>query len=86
MEDYIQAQEISVDDTNLCKTNRKLPPIVWLQVDNWTRNNNILFVFAFLSLLTSRRVFYISKFVFLLVEHTHEDKNKTYGRLSSILM
>ena len=45
-------------------------------------DNNIGYVFSFLSLLTSRRVFDTIKIGLLLVGHTHEDIDGNYGILS----
>jgi hypothetical protein len=84
--DDMQEHEISVDNTNFCRSNRKLPPILLLQMDNCCGDNKNLYVFAFLSLLTSRRVFDIVEVGFLPMGHTHEDINGTYGRLSVKLM
>jgi hypothetical protein len=55
-------------------------------MDNCVGDNKNHYVFAFLSLLTSRRVFDIVEVGFLLVGHTHEDIDGTYGRLSTKLM
>jgi len=44
------------------------------------------YVFSFLSLSTSRRVFDIIEVGFLPVEYTHEDLDETYGKLSTKLM
>ena len=45
-------------------------------------DNNIVYVFSFLSLLTSRRVFDTIKIGLLLVGHTHEHIDGNYGSLS----
>ena len=37
--DEKQAQEIRVDNTNFCTPNRKLPPILFLQMDNCVADN-----------------------------------------------
>ena len=74
------------DYTNLCMPKKKLPPILLLQMDNCLGDNKNRFVFAFLSLLTARRVFEIVEVGILPVGHTHEDIDGTYGRLSTKLM
>jgi hypothetical protein len=85
-QDDMQAHETSVDNTNFCKENRKLPPILLMQMNNCARNNKNHYVLKFVSLLTSRRVFDIIEVGFLPVEYTHEDLDETYGKLSTKLM
>ena len=70
--------DICVDNENICMPNKNLPPILLLQMDNYSSNNKNHFVFAFLSLLIARRVFDIVEVGFLLVGHTHEDIDGTY--------
>ena len=55
-------------------------------MDNYSINNRTYFVFAFLFLLIGRRVFEIVEVGFLLVRHTHENIDGTYGKLSAKLM
>ena len=82
MQHYI----LCVDDTDQCIPNRKLPPILYLKMDSCSVNKKYIFVFSFLSLLTTRRVFKIFEVGFLLVGHTHENIDGTYGKLSAKLM
>ena len=67
--------------TNLHLSNKKFPSILLLQMDNCVDDNKNCYVFAFLSLLTSRRVFEIIEVGFLFVGHTHEDIDGTYNRV-----
>ena len=77
----MQHDILCVDDTDQGMSNRKLPPIILLKMDNCSGENKNNFVLAFLSMLTTRRVFAIVEVAFLLVGHTHEDIDGTYGRL-----
>jgi hypothetical protein len=56
-----------------------------LQLDNATSDNKNHYIFMFLSLLTALGVFNTIEVGFLLVGHTHEDIDGTYGRMSSNL-
>jgi hypothetical protein len=56
-----------------------------LQLDNAASDNKNRYLFMFLSLLTALGVFNIIEVGFLLVGHTHEDIDGTYGRMSSNL-
>jgi hypothetical protein len=64
---------------------KPLHPHVLLQLDNATSDNKIHYLFMFLSLLTALGVFITIEVGFLLVGHTHEDIDGTYGRISSNL-
>jgi hypothetical protein len=57
MQDDMQEHEISVDNRNFCKSIGKLLPILMWKMDNYEGEHS--YVFSFLSLLTSRRVFEI---------------------------
>ena len=54
-------------------------------MDNAASDNKNRYVFMFLSLLTALGVFITIEVGFLLVGHTHEDIDGTYGRMSSNL-
>ena len=82
----MQHDILCVDDTDQCMPNKKIPDILLLQMDNCLGNNKNHFVFAFLSLLTTMRVFEIVEVGFLPVGHTHEDIDGMYGILSAKLM
>ena len=56
-----------------------------LQLDNVASDNKNCYVFMFLSLLTALGVFITIEVGILLVGHTHEDIDGTYGRMSSNL-
>jgi hypothetical protein len=64
---------------------KPLPPHLLLQLDNAASDNKNCYVFMFLSLLTALGVFITIEVGFLLVGHTHEDIDGTYGRMSSNL-
>ena len=64
---------------------KPLPPHLLSQLDNATSDNKNRYVFMFLSLLTTLGVFITIEVGFLLVGHTHEDIDGTYGRMSSNL-
>src|SRR5713226_1928285 len=64
---------------------KSLPPHLLLQLDNAASDNKNRYVFMFLSLLTALDFFITIEVGFLLVGHTHEDIDGTYGRMSSNL-
>ena len=64
---------------------KPLPPHLLLQLDNVASDNKNRYVFMFLSLLTALGVFITIEVGFLLMGHTHEDIDGTYGRMSSNL-
>jgi len=64
---------------------KPLPPHLLLQLDNAASDNKNRYLFMFLSLLTALGVFITIEVGFLLVGHTHEDIDGTYGRMSSSL-
>ena len=64
---------------------KPLHPHVLLQLDNATSDNKICYLFMFLPLLTTLGVFTTIEVGFLLVAHTDEDIDGTYGRISSNL-
>ena len=62
-----------------------LPKILYLQLDNSTKDNKNKYLMAFLSLLTTRDVFKEIQVGFLLVGHTHEDIDAYFSHLSKAL-
>ena len=64
---------------------KPLPPHLLLQLDNATSDNNNHYLLIFLSLLIALGVFITVEVGFLLVGHTNEDIDGTYGRMSSNL-
>lgn len=60
----------------------KLPPFLFLQLDNYGGDKKNHYLFSFASMLTSKNIFTMVYVSFLLVGHTHEDIDGTYGRLS----
>ena len=75
----MEAQNIKILILNL------FIPHLLLQLDNAASDNKNRYVFMFLSLLTALGVFITIEVGFLLVGHTHEDIDGTYGRMSSNL-
>ena len=64
---------------------KSLPPHLLLQLDNAASDIKNRYLFMFLSLLTAIGVFITIEVGFLLMGHTHEDIDGTYGRMSSNL-
>ena len=60
----------------------KLPPILYLQLDNTTKQNKSHFLFGFLGLLVKMGVFEKVIVAFLPVGHTHEDIDQLFSRLA----
>jgi hypothetical protein len=56
-----------------------------LQTDNSVKNNKNRHLLAFLALLTTRKVFKEVQFEFLIVGHTYEDIDKSFGYFSKKL-
>ena len=65
--------------------NGTLPPILYLQLDNTTKQNKSHFLFGFLGLLVKWKVFKKIIVGFLPVGHTHEDIDQLFSRLAVYL-
>jgi hypothetical protein len=63
----------------------KLPPVLFLQLDNTTKQNKGRFLFAFLALLVRHNVFDKICVSFLPVGHTHEDIDQIFSRFCTWL-
>jgi len=50
MQDDMQGHEVSIYNTNICRSSIKFPSITFLQMNNYVGDNKNLYVFAFLSL------------------------------------
>jgi hypothetical protein len=64
---------------------KKLPNVLFLQLDNTTKQNKGRFVMAFLSLLVHHGVFERIYVCFLPVGHTHEDIDQMFSRFAIAL-
>ncbi len=64
---------------------KPLPQKLLLQMDNCMKYNNNRYLWAFLSLLTTREVFEKAWLGFLVVGHTHKDIDGCFGYLSKKL-
>ena len=62
-----------------------LPKKLFLQVDNFAKDNKNQYVMAFCSLLIARGVFNEVTIVFLIVDHTHKDIDVHFSYLSKLL-
>ena len=62
-----------------------LPKKVFLQLDNYAKDNKNQYVMAFCSLLTARRIFKEVTIGFLVVGHTHKDIDVHFSYLSKLL-
>ncbi len=58
---------------------KPLPRKLFLQMDNYVKDNKNHHLLAFLSLLTSHEVFEKVQLGFLIVGHTHEDTDNFFG-------
>jgi hypothetical protein len=63
----------------------KLPPVLFLQLDNTTRQNKGQFLIGFLKLLVQHGIFERIYVCFLPVGHTHEDIDQMFSRLAIAL-
>ena len=61
-------------------TAKKLPPILRVQLDNCAKDNKNRYVFAYWSLLVAKGIFKEVFVFFLLVGHTHDDIDASFGR------
>jgi hypothetical protein len=75
--------EVIVDQ--YVRNRNKLPPVLFLQLDNTTRQNKGRYVFAFLALLVEHGVFERIYVCFLPVGHTHEDIDQMFSRFAIAL-
>jgi hypothetical protein len=62
-----------------------LPQVLYLQLDNSSRENINQIVFGYLSMLVEMRIFQKVKFGFLLVGHTYDHINQMFSRFSVTL-
>ena len=60
----------------------KLPPILHVQLDNCWRDNKSRYIKCFWSLLVAKGIFEEIQVSFLLVGHTHDDIDASFGRWS----
>ena len=61
---------------------KKLPPILFLQLDNTAKQNKCKYLLGFLALLVHYNVFEEILVSFLLVGHTHEDIDQLFSRVA----
>ena len=59
-----------------------LPPVLYLQLDNTSRENKNKFLMAYLHMLVERGVFKKIKVGFLMVGHTHDQIDQMFSRFS----
>ncbi len=64
---------------------KPLPRKLFLRMDNCVKNNKNCHLLAFLSLLTIYEVFKEVQLGFLVVGHTHENIDKSFGYLTKTL-
>ena len=62
-----------------------LPPVLYMQLDNTTRENKNSTVFGYLSMLVEKGIFKKIKVNFLLVGHTHDHIDQMFSRFSKKL-
>lgn len=67
---------------DLFKRNGKLPPVLFLQLDNTTKQNKGTYLSAFLALLIQCGTFKEIYVGFLPVGHTHEDIDQFFSRIA----
>ena len=67
------------------KARGKLPPILFIQLDNCTRENKNRFFFSYLELLVANGVFKEIQVSFLPIGHTHADIDQSFSAISSHL-
>jgi hypothetical protein len=63
----------------------ELPPVLYLQLDNTSRENKNKFTMAYLNMLVEKGVFKKIKVGFLLVGHTHDQIDQMFSRFSKKL-
>ena len=61
---------------------KKLPPILRVQLNNCAKNNKSRYVFAYWSFFVEKGIFKEVFVSFLLVGHTHDDIDASFGRWS----
>lgn len=70
---------------NKRKTDRKLPPVLFVQADNCTRENKNRFFLAYFELLAANGVFKEVQISFLPVGHTHTDIDQSFCSVATKL-
>ena len=61
------------------------PPVLYLQLDNTSRENKNKYVMAYLNMLVTKKIFKKIKIGFLLVGHTHDQIDQMFSRFSTKL-
>ena len=71
----------------LCETAKEgpLPPVLYLHLDNCSRENKNRFVLALNHLLVEKGVFVKVKMSFLPVGHTHDDVDQFFSKINSVV-
>lgn len=64
---------------------RDLPPVLHVQLDNCWRENKNRFAFCFWSLLVAKKIVQEVVVSFMMVGHTHDDIDASFGRWSMVL-
>ena len=59
---------------------KQLLPTLYVQLDNCTKDNKCRYVFCFWSLLVAKDIFKEVFVSFLMVGHTHDDIDASFGR------
>ena len=77
--------EILQRTLTMLEQDSRLPPVLYLQMDNCSRENKNQFVLGFLCWLVARRIFREIQMSFLPVGHTHVDIDQLFSRTSSAL-
>ncbi len=72
-------------DIGILTTEKKLPPVFLLQLDNTTKQNKGTFLYVFLFLLVHHGVFERIIITYLPVGHTHEDIDQMFSRFAIAL-
>ena len=62
-----------------------MPPVLHIQMDNSWKENKNKYVFCFWSLLVARRIVKEVVVSFMIVGHTHDDIDASFGRWSMAL-
>ena len=72
---------ITILNKVLCEQEH-LPPVLYLQLDNTTRENKNQALFAYCAMLVELKIFKKVKLGFLLVGHTHDQIDQMFSRFS----
>ncbi|XP_073254276.1 uncharacterized protein [Porites lutea] len=80
--DGMDQSKTNLPHANCLSKEGRLPPFLFLQMDNCYRECKNRYILGFCSLLVEKEIFQEVRLSFLMVGHTHEDVDRFFSRIS----